>query len=192
MRSLFLENNLTNLNNKTFDYLETNDTIQFILGNSTHTLLVENITNSSVTLEINSTPITTTLTVNETKALDLNGDGKNDFSVKLVTISQGTVTLLLKAINEPVGVLGILEGKTKTTVNFDLKVFEKTLSKLNTKLGKWKWYILIGFAVVVIALIVIISVMKKKHGGKYTYVKIDNKSIRVKKREGGGIRVEKD
>ncbi|MCX6742561.1 MAG: hypothetical protein NTX24_05340 [Candidatus Pacearchaeota archaeon] len=180
--SAYSGNNLTYLKNKTFDYLEINETIDFILDNSTRTIFIKNITNSSVTLEINSTVITTTLAVNETKTFDLNGNGHDDFSVTLVSIVDDTATLLLNSIEEPKtgGLLG-----SKPFLNFDFGVFTRTLVE-------WKWYILIFLGVVVAVFVAIIIVKKKKKSGKFAYVKINNKFVKIKKRQDGGIRIEKN
>jgi hypothetical protein len=180
--SSYSGNNLTYLKNKTFDYLEINETIDFILDNSTHTIFIKNITNSSVTLQINSTVITTTLALNETKAFDLNGNGYNDLSITVKTIADDTVTLLLEAIEEPAG--ASLGSSKKPLLSFNVDAFTKTLVK-------WKWYILIFLGVVVAVFVVIMLVMKKKKSGKFAYVKINNKSVKIKKRGDGGIRIEK-
>lgn len=180
--STYAGNNLSKIQNKTFTYTEINETIEFIIGNNTHTVFVKNITNTTVTVIINSTPITTTLTVNETKTFDLNKNGKMDFSLTLLKITDDTADLLLKAIDEPSSGGGLLGSKP--LLNFNFSAFGNTLIR-------WKWYIIGALILIVVALVVVMIVMKKKKDGKYTYVKINNKSVQIKKREGGGIRVEK-
>jgi hypothetical protein len=120
-------------------------------------------------LEIASTPVTSTLSVNETKTFDLNGNNMTDFSVKLVNISGSTINLLLKAVTEvPTNATGnnnVTGGNltgpgtgNKPTISF---------TWLTNKVGKlavWLWIIL-AVVVIVIAIVGISLAVKTKKKG---------------------------
>ncbi len=63
-------------------------------GSTEHTITFKEVTSTTVTLEIASTPVTVTLVIGEAKSVDINGDGVNDLVVKLngITNSKADVT----------------------------------------------------------------------------------------------------
>ncbi len=72
--------------------------VQFDLNNETHSIKVNSVTQNSVTLTIHSEPINVTLTVGEEKEVDLNGDGKPDLVIKLISITNGVPNLYIQKI----------------------------------------------------------------------------------------------
>ncbi|HLC57086.1 MAG TPA: hypothetical protein VJH95_00790 [Candidatus Nanoarchaeia archaeon] len=72
----------------------------FRYGNESHTLKISEIGNNSVTIVINSEPVIVIARLNETKSIDINGDGKEDITVKLTEIKDGKPLMELAAIGE--------------------------------------------------------------------------------------------
>ncbi len=67
-----------------------------------HSLRVNNIYTNSAILTLYSTPIKFNITVGETKVFDTNGNGKNDLSVTLQSISFGRADVFVKKITESI------------------------------------------------------------------------------------------
>lgn len=78
--------------------LSTSDKIQVAIGTSTHSVTLVSASASSATITVASTPITTTLSVGETKKFDTNADGYYDLAVTLVSLSAGKATISVKSI----------------------------------------------------------------------------------------------
>lgn len=134
--------NISSMTNQTYYWnnTTTGNKINFTIMNENHTIAIKNITNNSTTLEINSTSISVTLYINETKEFDINANNKTDFSITLLNITNSTkANLLLKAIIEPKSTT----NKTKNAMSPEEK------SRL------WKWLVIV-LACVVVALIGIV------------------------------------
>jgi len=69
-------------------------------GVTKHTVTFMEVTGTSATLKIESTPVTVTLNVKDTKNVDVNGDGANDMSVVLNSIVNGVADVTIKKIEE--------------------------------------------------------------------------------------------
>ena len=69
-------------------------------GVTKHTVTFVEVTGTSATLKIESTPVTVTLNAKETKNVDVNGDGTNDMSVTLNSIVNGVADVTIKKIEE--------------------------------------------------------------------------------------------
>jgi hypothetical protein len=86
---------------KTVTGLVRGDRVNFTIGNATHNLLIINVTANYTTFEIRSTLITAIINVGETKSLDLDGNGKNDFAITVQGISAlKKVNVILKSVKE--------------------------------------------------------------------------------------------
>ncbi|MFA5992574.1 MAG: LamG-like jellyroll fold domain-containing protein [Candidatus Pacearchaeota archaeon] len=69
-------------------------------GSTGHTIEIKSIINNSVTFIIYSNPITITMSIGETKKVDVNNDGFYDIKVKLNGIKNGTVDYSLEKIDK--------------------------------------------------------------------------------------------
>ena len=63
-----------------------------------HSIKVVQVTNTTVTLTIASTPYNITLSIGETKNIDLDGDGTNDLAITLNSISNLVANLTFKSL----------------------------------------------------------------------------------------------
>ena len=66
-----------------------------------HVLFVDEVTENSATITISSEPITVTLSLGETRTFDLDGDGVDDLSVELVSVSGGIAGFRIEGLNFP-------------------------------------------------------------------------------------------
>lgn len=69
-------------------------------GKTEHSITFKEVTETTATLEIASTPITLTLVIGETKNVDINADGTNDLAVKLNSISNGKADVTISKLKE--------------------------------------------------------------------------------------------
>ncbi|MFH1332370.1 MAG: hypothetical protein ABIH63_03760 [archaeon] len=69
-------------------------------GSTEHSITFKEVTATSVTLEISSTPITVTLVIGEAKNVDINADGVNDLAVKLNRITSGKADVTITKVKE--------------------------------------------------------------------------------------------
>ncbi len=72
---------------KSFE-LSKHDTIAFIIDDENHTVKLIELTDTTIKLTIKSNEQNTTMSVGETKQIDLEGDGTNDITIKLVSINR--------------------------------------------------------------------------------------------------------
>jgi|GEM_PF-3955587 len=75
--------------------------INLSVKSAVHKVTVTEITNTSVTLKIESNPIDLTLNVSEEKNVDTDGNGKNDLSAKLNSITGTNASITFKSLTEP-------------------------------------------------------------------------------------------
>ncbi len=123
-----------------------NETFSFILNGTLHTGRITEITEDSVTLYIWSEPIKVTLEINETKQIDVNGNGYNDLNITLKGISGGKADLLFKEIQE---VIPSTPPSTTPPAPEAKKPFP------------WLW-IIIGVVVVALVILIIVAVTARK------------------------------
>ncbi|MEM4266799.1 MAG: hypothetical protein QW404_01965 [Candidatus Nanoarchaeia archaeon] len=71
-------------------------------GTTEHTMTFVAVTSNSVTLEFASDPVSVTLNVGDTKEVDIDGDGKNDLSVKLVSVINSKADVIINRAAPPV------------------------------------------------------------------------------------------
>ncbi|MBU2639586.1 MAG: hypothetical protein KKG75_02640 [Nanoarchaeota archaeon] len=67
-------------------------------GSTKHTVTFDKVTASSVTITIASSPVTVSLTMGQTKEVDINGDGINDVIVKLVGVENGLANIEISKV----------------------------------------------------------------------------------------------
>jgi len=128
---------------------------------TSHTVKFKKITSSSVTLVIQSDPVEITLSVGESKQLDLDGDGTNELEVSLESISGGAAKVVMKKIAQT-SVEKTAPAPSETTP-------EATPSSGTTPTGgeavkgstslTWLWALII---VVIIGAIIAVIMKKKK------------------------------
>lgn len=124
---------------------EINKSTALVLGEVTHTVTVLSIDASSTTLVIQSSPVTTTLALNQSKNIDTNADSFDDLTVTFTGVdANGKVQLTIVTIadeKETTGPLSINAGQyetSSTTVSVFLKATNAThvmLSNVSSFLG---------------------------------------------------------
>lgn len=75
---------------------------EFTLNKEDHKIIVDSVKTDSVDITIQSSPITATLAVGETKKFDLDGNQTYDISVKLSSITDNKADLFIRKINEKI------------------------------------------------------------------------------------------
>jgi len=86
--------------------------IGFKLGNETHHAGIIEITNTSATINVSSTPQIKTLSVGEEWKLDVDANGIYDLLVKLINITNAKANVSIKSINETVVIAVDSTGST--------------------------------------------------------------------------------
>ncbi len=131
---------------------------------TSHTVKFKKVTSSSVTLVIESDPVEVTLSVGESKQLDLDGDGSNELEVTLESISGGAAKVVMKKIAQT-AVEKVAPAPSETTPS------ETTPSETTPTTGgeavkkessslTWLWVLII--VVIIVAIVVVIIKKKKK------------------------------
>lgn len=82
--------------------VQANDVVNIKVNGGTHTVRVSNVESSTVTLIVSSDPVTVTLSVGDTRRVDVNGDGTYDVSVMLNSITNGKADVTITKISEVV------------------------------------------------------------------------------------------
>ncbi len=129
--------------------------MNFKIDNETHTLKVEDITNTSIQIIISSEPQQATLLEGEEKKFEFSGDNYYDLSVKLNsidTIWRNKANITIKSIYEEIPIEEVEEKKKE----------EKREEKREEKANYW-WVLIILAAMIIL----IIIVKKKKDIQKY-------------------------
>ncbi len=86
-------------------------------GKTEHTVNFQRVTATSVTLVITSTPKTLNLNIGDTKNVDVNDDGVDDFAVSLVSIIEGKANVAFKKLTGAAQVAREESGQPATTVS---------------------------------------------------------------------------
>lgn len=145
-----------------------NDSIKFSFLNENHTITVKSISANSTTIEINSTPITATINVNETKLFDLNGNNLSDFSIRLVSIKSSKANFAFAVVEENAS---LIVPANNTLINATANSTNSTSGNgfsidwnaaWNFCKSKWKIIACAGGGIIIIIVIAII-VAKAKH-----------------------------
>lgn len=116
---------------ETFTSVAKEGTVTFTVASGSHSVKVLDVTTTSVTIEIASTPKQLTLNIGDTKEVDVNDDSKNDLSVTLKSITDGKADLVFKSLEVSVAPSGETGGAGVVT--------EEGAKSSNT----WLWVALI-------------------------------------------------
>ena len=129
-----------------------NDQIKFTIETESHSVKATSVSATSVTITVASTPQTATLATGETKKFDLDGDGLNDLSVTLNSITSGKADLTLKTIEKAVAE----QEKAEEEAAAEEAATEEAAAKAKTT---WIWIVII---IVIIVVVVGYFLMKKR------------------------------
>jgi len=127
--------------------------IILLIGEEEHTVMVDDIDDASATLTISSEPFTFDINVDETKEVDVDGDGTNDLEIYLHKIHQRAADLVFKEIATPV----VAEEETIEEAVEDVVVMPVEEEK---DLG-WLWTLFI----LVIVIVIFMFILHKFTGG---------------------------
>ncbi len=103
-------------------------------GITEHTVTFDDITDNTVTLTIKSLPITLTLSVGQSKDVDVNDDGLNDLSVTLKGIVSGTAQVDFKKLE---GAASVETPKITTPTTQPRVTPPTTEAKSSSAIGIW-------------------------------------------------------
>jgi hypothetical protein len=87
---------------QTLKELKTKYRVTFNISGMGHSVGITNITNTTVTIEVASTPQTATLLVGDEKKFDVTNNGYYDLVIKLNAINNSKADLTIKSINEKI------------------------------------------------------------------------------------------
>ena len=119
----------------------------FSVSGTTHSIIVKNISSYSAFLELGSTPIIFSAEVGVPRTFDLNGNGKDDFSVNLTGVNSEAVNMTLSVISEQGSNLNITSGNV--TQNNVTGNFTSSSHSISISPESWKW---IALAMTIIAI----------------------------------------
>lgn len=126
-------------------------------GKTTHKVMFKEIKSGAVTLVVESDPIEVTLSIGETKQIDVDGNGYNDLEITLQSIVSETARIIMKKLVEEKPLEKIAETQEATSTGEDITEPSIKTPEENGRNGLW-WLLII--LVVVIAIVVFI--FKKK------------------------------
>lgn len=138
---------------QTLKELKTNYRLTFNVSGLGHYVGITNITNTTVTIEVASTPQTATLRVGETKKFDVNADGYYDLSVSVGSITYPTTSLVLSSINEKIVASTSSDSNGTVNTDSDIELAVKSSSK---------WWLVPVIIIVVVIVILFIFLRRKK------------------------------
>jgi hypothetical protein len=128
-----------------------NERIKFTKDYKAHTVVVNELTSSTVTVQIASTPQTATLQVGDLRKFDVTEDGYYDMTLKLNSIDNNKADLTVLSIHEMITPETIADADESEAAAGDVQDDETGVGEGSGSLV-WLW-ILIGVVVVVVALI---------------------------------------
>jgi hypothetical protein len=149
---------------QTLKGLKENYRITFNVRGMGHHMDVKNITNTTATIEIASTPQTVTLAVGGTKKFDFDEDNYYDLSVTLDSILNNMADITLKRISEPIdpSVKDVTGGVIAPSEETDQENQNPSAPEQKPIIGfNYFWIIVSAALIVVIVLIIIFSKLKK-------------------------------
>jgi hypothetical protein len=178
----------------------TRDNVVFSLGNIKHTLTVNSLSGVSASFILASSPQMFTLSLGDSKRFDMDKNGKTDLVVKLISIVNSTVSVLLKdnellkpdpGLNltitnstEPATELNeqnILLVNNDTSIKLPIKLTEPTVAitsqsaeindKQFPKLFKWLFF---GAIILIVSLLILFFILNKKKSLINSIDKINN------------------
>jgi len=130
---------------ETYTSVAKEGTVTFAVSGNSHRVKVLDVTETSATIEIASTPKQLTLNVGETKEVDVNDDTKNDLSVTLKSITNGKADLVFKTIETITPPGGETGGTTGEQPEKGVETGEETGTSLT-----WLWILILVVLVLVI------------------------------------------
>jgi len=136
--------------------LAKSERIKFNIGKDNHQLSVKSLTESTVTIEVSSTPQEATLSVGDERKFDIDDNGYYDLYVKLNKIESNKADITIKSISEKV------TEQTETQQQEQQEAATGQAEEdLDTGVGSaWLWIIIV--VIVILILVVIGYVIKKK------------------------------
>jgi hypothetical protein len=153
--------------------IKRNDILEFAFKNTTYSLKVVQVASNYVEFLVTQTSYRFAMNLGDTRKVDLNGDGKDDIELKLVSInSQKVANLLIRSVGEPKA-LYIIPQTTKpikptTTELQPVQPEQPTIIQTIQKTGKDN---IIPYAIAALMAIAIVGslVMKEKVRINYIY-----------------------
>ncbi|HTZ41745.1 MAG TPA: hypothetical protein VMC07_00870 [Candidatus Omnitrophota bacterium] len=76
--------------------------VRFPLENQTHTISLKSVSNNTAVITLSSSPVTFSISLNETKKIDFNNDNYYDLSIFLKNISNYNADVILTSIHEQI------------------------------------------------------------------------------------------
>lgn len=103
--------------------------IKFYIEEKSHELIINSIDNTSIIITVNSEPQRKTLNINDEAKFELTDDNTYDFSVKLQSITNSTVKILMKTISEKISADEFIAIQNQTTNNNETQKNNETTKK---------------------------------------------------------------
>ncbi|MFH1210850.1 MAG: hypothetical protein V1645_02955, partial [archaeon] len=130
-------------------------------GSTEHSITFKEVTETSVTIEISSTPVSVTLVIGETKNVDMNADGVNDLVVKLNGITDGVADVSVTKVEEGASVVDqTTPTEEQPPVEQPPAGEEVPPAEVEEGSSAWIWIVIL----VVLAVIVVgYFLLRKKH-----------------------------
>ncbi len=156
-KELFTESEVETVN------ANTNDEFTFIVNEEEHKVTIKSISENEVQIVVESDPVIANFKPNETKQIDVDGDGKNDLEVTVERIdpNTGQATLTYKKLGE------VMEETTEEVPLENISIIEGnvTVGVTGAQQGffsLYKWYIIIGLIIAVLIVVFISTKAYKK------------------------------
>ena len=148
------------------------DTLRYMLSGNSHSVKIDALRSNEATLIVKSLFIKTTLKLGETKRFDVDGNGKEDISIKLTKIEnqKASLTISLLGYRAPLAVNSTVQANTteqppiiqQQVQNETLAVPEAGDAPKDERGGNLAWY-LIGAAVcALLAIAILLPRLRKK------------------------------
>lgn len=154
--------------------IKENEKIKFYLENNgeeeQHTITAGKVTETSVKLTIQSEPVETSLTISETKKLDLTSDGYYDLSIKLNSISNSKANLTIQTIKEKIPeeeLKKLEEQKEASSDEENQKTIEQNIESSGitgavvSAFNNNRTGFIIGFVIIIVFIAIMISYRNK-------------------------------
>jgi hypothetical protein len=137
--------------------LGTRGRIKFIFNGSEHLVGIVNMTETSATINISSTPQQAVFNIGDTKKFELTNDSYYDVKVTLNSIASGKANVSIVKISELIPVVSTPTSPQTTTE----KIQEK-ISEITEQTEEWKFWAVIILIAIVIVVVVYLVVKKMK------------------------------
>jgi len=131
------------------------------IENKYHYAGVTELTSTTATVEVSSTPQTATLNIGDLKKFDVTEDGYYDVSVKLNSITSSKADITIKSIHEEIPAAPPVESPTELPTEEPEEKITGELPEEAPESLLWLW-ILIAVVAVIIIIVILIIIKKKK------------------------------